>query len=77
SAAQTGIVRPLPSIIVTPEAKDNYQKSAANPVHRTTDMAVCTLSIDTDTGSYANVRRYLNEGQLPPVNAVRVEELIN
>ena len=77
SAAQTGIVRPLPSIIVTPEAKDNYQKNAANPVHRTTDMAVSTLSIDTDTGSYANVRRYLNEGQLPPVDAVRVEELIN
>ncbi|WP_261870858.1 von Willebrand factor type A domain-containing protein [Psychrobacter sp. JCM 18901] len=40
-------------------------------------MAVSTLSIDTDTGSYANVRRYLNEGQLPPVDAVRVEELIN
>ena len=77
SAAQTGIVRPSPSIIVTPEAKDNYQKNAANPVHRTTDMAVSTLSIDTDTGSYANVRRYLNEGQLPPVDAVRVEELIN
>jgi len=77
SAAQTGIVRPIPSIIVTPEAKDNYQKNAANPVHRTTDMAVSTLSIDTDTGSYANVRRYLNEGQLPPVDAVRVEELIN
>lgn len=77
SAAQTGIVRPSPSIIITPEAKDNYQKNAANPVHRTTDMAVSTLSIDTDTGSYANVRRYLNEGQLPPVDAVRVEELIN
>jgi len=77
SAAQTGIVRPSPSIIVTPKAKDNYQKNAANPVHRTTDMAVSTLSIDTDTGSYANVRRYLNEGQLPPVDAVRVEELIN
>ncbi|MFP3354999.1 von Willebrand factor type A domain-containing protein, partial [Pseudoalteromonas sp. SIMBA_153] len=60
-----------------PEANDNYQKNAANPVHRTTDMAVSTLSIDTDTGSYANVRRYLNEGQLPPVDAVRVEELIN
>jgi len=77
SAVQTGIVRPLPSIIVTPEAKDNYQKNAVNTVHRTTDMAVSTLSIDTDTGSYANVRRYLNEGQLPPVDAVRVEELIN
>ncbi|MGP9492852.1 vWA domain-containing protein, partial [Psychrobacter sp. AOP7-B1-24] len=70
------IVRPEP-IGITPEAGDKYQKNAANPVHRTTDMAVSTLSIDTDTGSYANVRRYLNEGQLPPVGAVRVEELIN
>jgi len=77
SAVQTSIVRPSPLIIVTPKAKDNYQKNEANPVHRTTDMAVSTLSIDTDTGSYANVRRYLNEGQLPPVDAVRVEELIN
>ncbi|MGO2278713.1 MULTISPECIES: vWA domain-containing protein [unclassified Psychrobacter] len=77
SAVQTSIVSPSPRIIVTPEAKDNYQKNEANPVHRTTDMAVSTLSIDTDTGSYANVRRYLNEGQLPPVDAVRVEELIN
>ncbi|MDN3503765.1 von Willebrand factor type A domain-containing protein [Psychrobacter sp. 5A.1] len=70
------MVRPEP-ISAEPEANDNYQKNDANPVHRTTDMAVSTLSIDTDTGSYANVRRYLNEGQLPPVNAVRVEELIN
>ncbi|MEK6198896.1 MAG: VWA domain-containing protein [Psychrobacter sp.] len=77
SAPQTSVIRPSPSIIVTPETKDNYQKNEANPVHRTTDMAVSTLSIDTDTGSYANVRRYLNEGQLPPVDAVRVEEMIN
>lgn len=70
-------VRPLSGIIVPPEARDNYQKNDTNPVHRTTDMAISTLSIDTDTGSYANVRRYLNEGQLPPTDAVRVEELIN
>ena len=76
SPVSPSIVRPEP-ISVTPEANDNYQKNEANPVHRTTDMAVSTLSIDTDTGSYANVRRYLNEGQLPPVDAVRVEEMIN
>ena len=82
AAIHTGIVRPQPiippaSMIVMPQTKDNYQKNMANPVHRTTDMAVSTLSIDTDTGSYANVRRYLNEGKLPPVDAVRIEELIN
>ena len=74
---RTGVY-PMPMVINDmPPARDNYQKNEANPIHRTTDLAVSTLSIDTDTGSYANVRRYLNEGQLPPVDAVRVEELIN
>jgi Ca-activated chloride channel family protein len=36
-----------------------------------------TFSIDVDTASYANVRRFLNQNTLPPPNAVRVEELIN
>ncbi|MCB8998709.1 MAG: von Willebrand factor type A domain-containing protein [Bacteroidales bacterium] len=36
-----------------------------------------TFSIDVDKASYANVRRYINMGQLPPVDAVRIEELIN
>jgi len=36
-----------------------------------------TFSIDVDTASYANVRRFLAEGQLPPPDAVRIEELVN
>jgi Ca-activated chloride channel family protein len=36
-----------------------------------------TFSIDVDTASYANVRRFLNEGRLPPADAVRIEELVN
>ena len=36
-----------------------------------------TFSIDVDTASYSNVRRFLNQGQRPPKDAVRVEELIN
>src|SRR5262249_43538178 len=36
-----------------------------------------TFSIDVDTASYANTRRFLNENRLPPHDAVRVEELIN
>ncbi|MFQ3226027.1 MAG: Ca-activated chloride channel family protein [Lentimonas sp.] len=36
-----------------------------------------TFSIDVDTASYANVRRFLNQGQLPPADAVRIEEMIN
>jgi Ca-activated chloride channel homolog len=36
-----------------------------------------TFSIDVDTASYANVRRFLNEGSMPPADAVRIEEMIN
>ena len=39
--------------------------------------AVSTFSIDVDTASYANVRRFLTSGRLPPPNAVRIEEMIN
>lgn len=72
----SAIIRPAPIVVVEP-AGDNYQKNIANPINRTLDNPVATLSIDTDTGSYSNVRRYLNEGQLPPVDAIRVEEMIN
>jgi len=36
-----------------------------------------TFSIDVDKASYSNVRRFLNMGQLPPIDAVRIEEMIN
>ena len=36
-----------------------------------------TFSIDVDTASYSNIRRFLNEGNLPPDEAVRIEEMIN
>lgn len=36
-----------------------------------------TFSIDVDTASYANVRRFLNQNRLPPADAVRIEELVN
>jgi Ca-activated chloride channel family protein len=42
-----------------------------------TDHPLSTFSVDVDTASYANVRRFLNEGRLPPPDAVRIEELIN
>lgn len=36
-----------------------------------------TFSVDVDTASYSNVRRFLRDGQLPPADAVRIEELLN
>ncbi len=56
---------------------DRYEEGDVNPVQLVSDAPVSTFSIDVDTASYANVRRYLNEGVLPPADAVRVEELIN
>jgi Ca-activated chloride channel family protein len=59
------------------EDRETYGHYDANPVQRVAENPVSTFSIDVDTGSYSNVRRFLNGGQLPPADAVRVEELIN
>jgi Ca-activated chloride channel family protein len=56
---------------------ESYETIAENPFRRVTTDPVSTFSIDTDTASYANVRRFLNEGRLPPADAVRIEELVN
>jgi Ca-activated chloride channel family protein len=55
----------------------SYASIVENPFQRVTVDPVSTFSIDTDTASYANVRRFLNEGKLPPADAVRIEELVN
>ena len=54
-----------------------YDRIVDNPFIRSTQENLATLSIDVDTASYANVRRFLNQNQLPPRDAVRIEELIN
>ncbi|PIA68321.1 vWA domain-containing protein [Pseudomonas sediminis] len=59
------------------ESREQYQAYADNPVFAVAETPVSTFSIDVDTGSYANVRRFLNGGQLPPKDAVRLEELVN
>lgn len=57
--------------------REQYQHLADNPVHSVANEPVSTFSIDVDTGSYANVRRFLSGGQLPPADAVRLEEMVN
>jgi len=54
-----------------------YAELTQNRVKRASEEPVSTFSIDVDTGAYAVVRRYLNQGSLPPGNAVRIEEMIN
>ncbi|MBD2837419.1 VWA domain-containing protein [Pseudomonas sp. JM0905a] len=81
-------VRQMPMIAPAPMAdalqpgyrdvpREQYQHLPDNPVHAVASDPVSTFSIDVDTGSYANVRRFLNGGQLPPADAVRLEEMVN
>jgi hypothetical protein len=61
----------------TPFDQEAYAASAESGFARVADSPLSTFSIDVDTASYSNVRRFLRQGQLPPPGAVRVEELIN
>ena len=56
---------------------EDYARIVSNPFLRTTDHPLSTFAADVDTASYTNVRRFLSKGQLPPSDAVRVEELVN
>ena len=56
---------------------ERYQKQPDQPVKAVAQEPVSTFSIDVDTGSYANVRRFLSDGRLPPEDAVRIEEIVN
>lgn len=57
--------------------REQYQEIEPSDVHSTLEQPVSTFSIDVDTGSYSNVRRMLNDGYLPPSDAVRLEEFVN
>ena len=56
---------------------ERYPDATPNPVKQAASDPVSTFSIDVDTASYANVRKFLTDGHLPPRDAVRVEELVN
>lgn len=72
---------PVKAAVEMPRPRENterYGKIDTNPVHAVAQTPVSTFSIDVDTGSYANVRRFLsNSGRLPPKDAVRIEEIVN
>jgi Ca-activated chloride channel family protein len=60
-----------------PANRENYADHDDNPVHRVAETPVSTFSIDVDTGAYSNARRMVENGALPPADAVRAEEFIN
>jgi Ca-activated chloride channel family protein len=56
---------------------EDYAAITPNAFNLTSAEPLSTFAADVDTASYTNVRRFLNDGQLPPVDAVRVEEFVN
>jgi len=56
---------------------ESYAHLPENPFLSVAASPLSTFSIDVDRASYANVRRFINQGQAPPVDAVRIEELVN
>lgn len=56
---------------------ERYNSYEENPFVETEKQAVSTFSIDCDGAAYSNMRRFLSNGQQPPKDAIRTEELIN
>ncbi len=60
-----------------PVGREDYAHIDENDFTSPLSEPLSTFSIDVDKAAYANTRRYLNSGSLPPAGAVRIEELIN
>ncbi|WP_375579631.1 von Willebrand factor type A domain-containing protein [Marivirga tractuosa] len=56
---------------------EDYEGLDENTFQEATQNPLSTFSIDVDAASYSNMRRFINNGQNPPIDAVRIEEMIN
>ncbi len=74
-------VMPPPDGEIPQEAPDlsqeDYNLIRDNPFQLVRTEPLSTFALDVDSGAYSNVRRFLDDGQLPPADAVRLEEMIN
>ena len=67
--ADDGFTPPFNTEEYDPIGENEFRAAALNPLS--------TFSIDVDTASYSNVRRFISRSQVPPADAVRIEELVN
>ena len=74
---RSGTGAPRVGMAPAPFNTEAYDKIDDNQWTSPANKPLSTFSIDVDTASYSNVRRFLHGGQLPPKDAVRVEELLN
>lgn len=75
STAKMYSVAPPPSY--NEERSEEYNGITENGFQIVSTKPLSTFSIDVDNASYSNIRRYLNNGQLPPQDAVKIEEMVN
>ena len=66
-----------PVMVATDPGREKYDGKDVSPVKLTQAEPVSTFAVDVDTGAYANARRFLTQGTMPPQDAVRTEEMIN
>ncbi|WP_293082502.1 VWA domain-containing protein [Moorena sp. SIO4A1] len=83
SGSPNAALKAVPSSSIPEQAipevsnRENYSPIDENAFKRVKHNPLSTFAIDVDTASYSNLRRFLNNGQLPPTDAIRIEELIN
>jgi Ca-activated chloride channel homolog len=89
STAQKATIAPKSNAVASPSSagltqadrtqsnEESYKSVPENQFFAATSQPLSTFSIDVDTASYSNIRRYINDGQLPPKDAVRIEEMVN
>ena len=62
---------------ISDSGSETYESIVENPFIRPQHDPLSTFSIDVDAASYSNIRRFINNGNLPQKDAVRIEEMIN
>jgi Ca-activated chloride channel family protein len=65
------------SAAVIPHNTEEYGRFDENDFLAVADNPLSTFSVDVDRAAYSNVRRFLRDGQRPPHDAVRIEEMVN
>ena len=76
-ADASGYIGIPPVVVPTDPGREQYDGEDVSPVKMVSNEPVSTFSVDVDTGAYANMRRFISQGQVPPKAAVRTEEMIN
>jgi len=78
-SAESDSIAPMPEEEAPPQdlSQEDYELINDNPFFLAKTQPLSTFAIDVDTAAYSNVRRFLNDGMLPPADAVRIEEMIN